>query len=105
MKYILMLFLIGTFVASIAAAPSRSVVARDNRLNRMQRSTSAATAKAVLQALLQAERQAVFEQDEDDDGLEQDEDDDDDGDLMAAIENMPDTAQAQFLGFLKSLFG
>ena len=103
MKYILMLFLIGTFVASIAAAPSRSAVARDNRLNRMQRSTSAATAKAVLQALLKAERQAVFEQDEDDDGLEQD--DDDDGDLMAAIENMPDKAQAQFLGFLKSLFG
>ena len=97
MKYLAMLFLIGTFVAAIAAAPSHSAASQGRRL--MKRSTEAATAKAVLQALLKAERQGVFEQDDDDDdddddGLEQDEDD---GDLEAAIESSSEKAKAQII--------
>ena len=101
MKYFLMLFLIGTFVAAITAAPSRSAAAQDG--SPLKRKLNAATAKAVIQALLKAKRQDVFEQGDYDDGLEQDEDEDDD---MAAIESLPEKVQAQFWGsILKSILG
>ena len=104
MKYFLMLFLIGTFVAAITAAPSRSAAAQDD--SPLKRKLNAATAKAVIQALLKAKRQDVFEQGDYDDGLEQNEDEDDDGDVMAAIESLPEKVQAQFWGsILKSILG
>ena len=102
MKYFVMLFLVGTFVAAISAAPHpcKCAAAQDDEPNMR----SAKAVKAVLQALLNAERQNVFEQDEDDNGLEQDEDDG--GDLMAALESLSDKAQAQlFGGLIKSLLG
>ena len=114
MKQFLMLFLLGTFIAAIAAAPSHSAAAKEDLselLDRLKKNT--APTKALLQALLKATSQEVFEQDDaDDDGLKQDEDyngieqdegddgieqdDDDDGALVAAVEKLDKKARAQF---------
>ena len=126
MKYLLMLSLIGIFVSAIAAAPPRSKPNLRKALETLEllhslKKNSAPT-KALLQALLNAKRQKVSEQDDaDDDGLKQDEDyngieqdDDDDGieqdfdddeALMAAVQK----ARAQHwlmsaLGGLASAF-
>ena len=126
MKYLLMLSLIGIFISAIAADPPRSkpnlrkALETLELLHSMKKNSNSAPTKALLQALLNAKSQKVFEQDDTDDdglkqaedynGIEQDDDDDgieqdfdDDGALMAAVQKA--RAQHWLISALKGLAG
>ena len=108
MKYLFTLFVIGAFISAIACAPTKSQHALEQGLLRSLwksvKQSESAKEQGLLRSLwkkLNDEKQSenVQEQENDEDANEQE-------DIMAAIEGLPEEAQAQFFrSILKGLFG